>query len=324
MISAKVIAHSTYEGADKGDELITVEVEFHRWILAEINTHRVLSRNYQSSRAVPVPKLIEQVRNDPAMPVHWGKNQRGMVAEEELNEEVFLEVATCLDPDGSHFFMSDMYSRDLAWKFAAFQAAQFAEAFHNEGYHKQIVNRLLEPFMWTRGVITATRGAWESVFALRCHPDSQPEFQALAYKIREVVEASIPRTLKIGEWHLPFVNKTDNGLYYTGDIWPVSTLTLQEAIKVSTSCCSQVSYRQLDDSLEKALKIYEMLNLPEGGKFKEAPAHMSPCEHQARVESLSDFEDVGDLNGNFGTIHCNHWQQYRKILENGLEQELTK
>lgn len=319
MISAKVIAHSTYEGAAQQDELITAEVEFHRFILPEINTHRVMSRNYQSSRAVPIEKLIQQVRDNPAIPVHWGKNQRGMVAEQVNHALVDLGAA------GVEF------TAEETWRCAASIAANYAEAMHKAGYHKQIVNRLLEPFMWTRGVITATRGAWESVFALRCHKDAQPEFQALAYKIREAIDASVPRVLRVGEWHLPYVNCT-NGYYHTSDIWPLQPLTLSDAIRISTSCCAQVSYRTLDDSLEKALKIYDMLNLPEGGKFKEAPAHMSPCEHQACVlpwtkQELNQenlIKEISHFNGNFGTLENNNWAQYRKILELGFEKDFIK
>ena len=312
-----MICHSTYEGADVQDELITLEVEFHRFILPELNTHRVLSRNYQSSRAVPVEKLIEQIRYEPALPVHWGKNQRGMVAEQEVSEEHKVAARAM-------------------WENSAKIATTNAQAMLNYGVHKQLVNRLLEPFMWTRGVITATRAGWDSVFALRCHPDAQPEFQALAYKMKEAIEASTPDVLRVGEWHLPYVNcytkylfGSDNlvleeTIYFTGELWSedMEIVSLEDAIKISTSCCAQVSYRQLDDSLEKAIKIYDMLNLPEGGKFKEAPAHMSPCEHQARVESLYDYGQNGDLSGNFGTLFGSvRWQQYRKILEKGLEQD---
>ena len=159
MIEANVIAHSR---TSTGEELITVEVDFHRFILAEINTHRVLSRNYQSSRAVPVSKMLEQVINDPAIPVHFGKNQSGMVAEEENESLVELEGVTVTSEE--------------AWRVAALSAAKYAKALHDAGYHKQIVNRIIEPYVWTKGVITATIEGWESVFNLRCHKDAQPEF----------------------------------------------------------------------------------------------------------------------------------------------------
>lgn len=328
---AKIITHSTYEGASKEDELITIECQFWRFILPEINTHRVLSRNYQSSRAVPVEKLIEQVRNNPAIPVHWGKNQRGMVADEEISESVKL----CEIWEETGDLVQSNTPPSFAWGIAADNAARVAEAFHKAGYHKQVVNRLLEPFMWTRGVITATRGAWESVFALRCHKDAQPEFQALAYKMKEAIESSEAQILKVGEWHLPYVTCDRNALnrnakqeYFNSPEAEVfEEYTLKEAIKVSTSCCAQVSYRALDNSLEKALKIYDMLNLPEGGVFKEAPAHMSPCEHQACVMSEFDIHrwpGYNNLRGNFGTLEYNCWAQHRKILETGLEKQFIK
>ena len=79
---AKIIADSISE---TGERLTTVQVKFHRYILSEVNTHRVFSRNYSSSRAIPISKLIEQVRKDPAMPVYWGKNKAGMQAEQKLS-----------------------------------------------------------------------------------------------------------------------------------------------------------------------------------------------------------------------------------------------
>lgn len=323
MIQAKVICHSRPEGTTGEQDLITMEVEFHRFILPEINTHRVLSRNYQSSRAVPTDKLLEQIKNDPAMPVHWGKNQRGMVAEEEQSEDIELSKVLAMDKH-EYGTSTEFYSNKEAWEVAALNAALAAEAFHEAGYHKQIVNRLLEPFMWTRGVITATRAGWDSLFALRCHPDAQPEFQALAYKIRGAINESTPKILKFGEWHLPYVESVHvKGVikYFIGDMYSddMEFLSLEEAIKISTSCCAQVSYRQLDDSLEKALKIYDMLNLPANGVFSDKPGHFSPCEHQATYG-----ESVTDLAGNFGTIGKSNWVQYRKMLEYGYENYYIK
>lgn len=275
--SAKVICHSK---APNGEELITMEVEFHRFILAEINTHRTLSRNYQSSRAIPIKKMIDQVRNDPAIPVYWGKNQRGMVAQEELKSE-------------------ELYLSQSYWKLAANQAAHVAELMDEQKCHKQVVNRILEPFMWTKGVITGTRKAWEGMFKLRCHPDAQPEYKVLAEKIREAIDNSTPNELDYGDYHLPYV---DNDKFYT----------VNEAVKISCSCCAQVSYRTLDDSLEKALKIYDMLNLPEKGIEKEDPPHFSPAEHVARVWD----HGMKYLSGNFNSMV---FYQYRKALEIGEE-----
>lgn len=280
--SAKVIADSVFEG----NRLITLEIELHRFVLPEFNTHRSLSRNFQSSRAVPVKQMIEQVRNNPALPVHWGKNEPGMVA----NEEV-----TSWDAFGQGQYQ---------WLGAALEAANRAETLNSQGYHKQIVNRLLEPFMWTKGVTTATSKAWQAFFDLRLHKDAQPEIRALAVAMDNAISKSSVAQLGPDDWHMPYFG---DGYWLKG-----CGIPLKDALMISASCCGQVSYRKLDDTLEKAQKIYGMLNLPENGKYKEDPPHFSPTEHQARARN-GDFE----MSGNFHTEDS--WVQYRKILEQGAE-----
>lgn len=290
--STKVVAHSKHP---LGDELITLEIELHRFILPEFNTHRSVSRNFQSSRAVPVEKMLEQVRNDPALPVHWGKNQRGMVAEEECSNKIV-------------YFgnLYDMMSVDEFWRDAAESSVAYAECLVKAGYHKQIVNRLLEPFMWTKGVVTATREAFEAFFKLRCAYDAQPEIKLLAERMREAIGTSKLRKLKYGEWHLPYSDHANEDL------------TIKDKVKVSTSCCAQVSFRVLDDSLDKAKKIYDMLNLPTNGVFSESSPHFSPTEHQALCMKPEDNEGLtgSDVGGNFQT---KNFFQYRKMLERGVE-----
>ena len=63
--------------------------------------------------------------------------------------------------------------------------------------------------------------------------------------------------------------------YFQDGYWhPDTEVPLADAVKISTSCVAQVSYRKLDDSLEKASKIYDMLNLPSsGGVFSDNPPH---------------------------------------------------
>lgn len=278
MISAKVVCDSVF----RGDRITTLEIELHRFILPEFNTHRSLSRNFQSSRAVPIEKMIEQVRNNPAMPIHWGKNQSGMTAKEELD------------------LKSQKWAK-AAWLNAAKSAAEYAEYLNSIGTHKQIVNRVLEPFMWTKGVVTATEKAWNAFFNLRLHKDAQPEIQALAFKIKEALDDSEPVEMEEGDWHLPYAE----GL----------KCSYEEAVKVSASCCAQVSYRKLENSLDKAIKIYDMLNLPNNGVYPDDPPHFSPTEHQVTF----DIEAGKSLNGNF---HSYGFIQYRKALEQGVEKEL--
>lgn len=279
--SAKVICHSE---APNSEQLITLEIEMHRFILPEFNTHRSFSRNFQSSRAVPIEKMIEQVRANPAMPVHWGKNQRGMVAENELTDDIKLSAKTW-------------------WIQAAFDAADNAEVLNERGVHKQVVNRLLEPFMRTKGMVTATKDACDAFFKLRVHFAAQPEIKLLAERMQKAIAESKPRKLDYGEYHLPYVD-FDDPIYSTG-----------EAVKISSSCCAQVSYRRLDDSLEKAYKVYDMLNLPVGGVYPEDPPHFSPTEHIAKIYNVEK-----ELSGNF---HSKIFWQYRKALEYGLERRFV-
>lgn len=282
-VSAKVICDSSFGST----RLITMEIQLHRFILSEFNTHRAISRNFQSSRAVPVEKMIEQVKNDPALPVHWGKNQAGMVADQELKGVVKDQAA-------------------LRWRWAANQAAECAEAMHIAGVHKQVTNRLLEPFMWTKGVATATYKDWQAFLKLRAHKDAQPEIQALAFKIRDAIEESETNWLKDGEWHLPYTDASD-------------CIKLVDAIKISTSCVAQVSYRKLDDSLDKALKIYGMLNLPKDGVYPDDPPHFSPTEHIAMATTRVFCRDSALQDEYSGNFHSFDFVQYRKLLEFGEE-----
>lgn len=285
-VSAKVIADSTF----RYDRLITLEIELHRFVLPEFNTHRSLSRNFQSSRAVPVKQMIEQVRNNPALPVHWGLNEPGMVANQQLTGEQLVDAKS-------------------EWFQAAMNAADSAEFMLGEGAHKQIVNRLIEPFMWTKGVATATIDDWQAFLKLRLHKDAQPEIKALAYEIGQAIINSSSAELSDGDWHMPYFG---DGYYLKG-----CGIDVEEAVMISASCAGQVSYRKLDDSLEKAKKIYDMLNLPSEGLYPENPPHFSPTEHQVMFERGS----CKSLSGNF---HKEGFIQYRKALEYGIEKEILE
>lgn len=295
--SAKVIADSVFNGT----RIISLEVEMHRFILAENNTHKRQSRNIQSSRAIPVLRQLEQISNDPAMPVFYGKNESGMVANEELSPE---EIEDC--------------KRIILWMRDC--CVMGVKQLHSIGLAKQTANRYVEPWMWTKGVVTATESAWNAMFKLRCHYAAQPEIRVLFEEIQKAIEVSTPRKLKEGELHIPYVTilQGDRGTYYTTSDDPSSDdlLSEAEAIKVSSSCIAQVSYRRLDDSLEKAENIYNMLNLPEGGVYPDDPPHFSPTEHIAIAA-----KGFKHLSGNLDT---DNFVQYRRLLEDGVEKEWIK
>jgi thymidylate synthase ThyX len=272
IITAKVVEDSI---AENGVRLTTMQLTYPRFIHAEFMTHRVFSRNASSSRAIPVAKMIEQVRTNPAMPIHWGKNQPGMQANEELQGEERLQAIR-------------------QWKLAAERAADSANIMNMIGAHKQVANRILEPFQYMHVIVTATE--WENFFELRAHPDAQPEIHALALVMRTAKEQSAPRYLHDGQWHLPYVKLVERARYH-GDT--------DLLLKLSGARCARVSYLTHDGQepeVEKDVALYERL-------VGSRPLHASPIEHQATpMESAHHWS--GNLRG---------WMQHRKILESTME-----
>lgn len=304
-ISAKIIAHS--KSSVNGKEIVTFELEYPRFIHGELMTHRLFSRNAASSRAIPVAKVIEAVRSAPACPVHWGKNQPGMQAKEQLSGVNKIDV------------MGE-------WQLAAMNAADSAQFMADEGAHKQIVNRILEPFQMMKTVLTATE--FDNFFWLRKHPDSQPEINLLAEKMWESLKESEPQTLLPGMWHLPYVdtmllNDEDGNLcqqvYFCRHEGKTMETSLECALAISASCCAQVSYRKLDDSLEKAKDIF-------GKLIESKPCHASPTEHQATpmaypevidstyVFSAGDGVTHADMSGNYWSGNFKSWIQHRQLI----------
>lgn len=299
-ITATIIADS-YSSVN-GKRITTFELQYPRFIHCELMTHRLFSRNAMSSRAVPIEKMIDQVRNNPATPIHWGKNQSGMQAKEELN-------GTALE------------SAKFYWKDAAIDAALSAEYLSDDGVHKQIANRILEPFQLMKTVLTATE--FDNFFWLRCHEDAQPEIKDLADKMLQAMEESSVVTLEPGDWHTPYFGE---GYWLQG-----CGIALEDALAISSSCCAQVSYRLLDDSLEKARKVYQRL-------VESTPVHASPFEHQAtpmvftygaalleagRSANITEpLFEVGttheDLNGYFWSGNFKSWTQYRQLIDGNV------
>lgn len=305
MISAKVIQDSISES---GDRVTTMELVYPRFIHSEFMTHRMFSRNAASSRAIPIEKMIETIETYPAMPVHWGKNQSGMQAKEQLEEH-------------------KLWQAQQIWLAAAKDAIQHSRNMAELGVHKQIANRITEPFQWMKVVVTATE--WENFFWLRNHPDAQPEIMELAVKMKEAMDASEPFLLYEGEWHVPYVDRirgADNELFY----YTEQLVHLDEAKMISASCCAQVSYRKNDDSLEKAKIVFDRL-------INSEPVHASPVEHQATPMTDEEFEIPLDgvtplfTNLTEGITHLNKnsesysnnfkgWIQYRALIPNNVKQ----
>lgn len=310
MITAKILAYSI---APNGQMIVSWELEYPRFIHGELMTHRVFSRNAASSRAIPVSAMIQAVLDNPAMPIHWGRNQPGMQAKEELG--TFRKKAA-----------------KKMWKLAAKAACKLAAAMNKIGLHKQASNRILEPFQTMKTVMTAT--CMDNFFWLRNHEDAQPEIKELARLMWEALEGAIPVHLHPGDWHTPYygkgfwrdcgyVNSDLEGLHNKRD----KTSTLKNALAISSSCCAQVSYRRLDDTLEKAQMIFQRL-------VESEPVHASPFEHQAtpmRVAKWPEYispsvwlddEEEGvshaDRNGNYWSGNFIGWIQHRQLIPNNV------
>lgn len=293
-VSAKVIKDSV---SPQGIRITTLELEYPRIIHSELMTHRVFSRNSASSRAIPVSKVIELVESNPAMPVHWGKNQAGMQAKEELDE------------------LNKESVRQL-WLEAAKQAVSIAKVMADIGAHKQVVNRILEAFQHMKVVVTSTE--WANWDWLRNHPDADPTIHALAKEIKKARSASIPFPLKYGEWHLPYVDtglsKLDGSQIYYDENH--NQIELEQARMISASCCAQTSYRKQDGSLEKAEDIFKKL-------VESEPCHASPVEHQATPISEDWCRGVTheDWRGQQWSNNFMGWVQFRALIPGNVKHD---
>lgn len=297
-ISAKIIAASLNRSAQR---IITFELEYPRFIHSEFMTHRVFSRNAASSRAIPINTSIALIENDTAIPVHWGKNQPGMSASTETDARI--------EGVGSYAM-----TREEAWNAARDSAIHIARQFANSGYHKQIINRLLEPFSHIKVVMTTTELAnW---FELRYHKDAQPEIYELAEKMLYAVTVnSETPVLGAGDWHTPYYRDGHWKAHreINGSVVDIDGVTLSDALAISSSCCAQVSYRKMDDSVEKAKNIYARLVL-------SSPPHLSPFEHQATPmeDKLGLAQDGATHIDKFGSVWSGNfrgWVQHRQIIK---------
>jgi thymidylate synthase ThyX len=272
MISAKVVADSFNE---TGDRLITLSLRYPRFIHAEFMTHRVFSRNASSSRAIPVEKMLKMVREEPAMPIHWGMNQPGMQAYKEVG-------------------VTEQRIAKDEWCRAAESAVVHATHLMGLGIHKQVINRLLEPFQHISVVVTATE--WENFFLLRMHETAEPNIQALAWAMKQAIEVSTPRSLEWGGWHMPYVEE-----------WETHDLDIDTQVKCSVARCARVSYMNHEGKAPETAKDEELYDRLVGS----TPIHASPTEHQALAYRGSRARG---MSGNFK----GGWVQHRKLLEAGI------
>lgn len=317
-IKAKVIQHSKHYLT--GTELVTYEIEFPRIILAEVNTHKILVRNTQSTRAVPIKSALEQLEKNFYMPTFWGKNKAGMVATEENNEGITYPSPAI--PDKSFAIVS----REYLWKKAKSLMCEIAECYSAAGYHKQVIGRLLEPFMMIRMVISGTE--WDNFFNLRIEPTAQPEFRELAIKMYQELKKSHPLEISYNEWHLPYISRQRVGdeLCYFID---GKSVDLDTARKISLSCIAQTSYRKQDKSEEKADDIIGKLF--NGDIIHASPAESigtpimyTPCVDDSKVTLWQEGVTHMTKDHNLWSAQFRDFIQYRQLIPNNVCTKFTE
>jgi thymidylate synthase ThyX len=314
-ISAQIVADSKNQFDNR---LTTFVLTFPRYILAELNTHRMLSKNSASSRAIPFKKMVKSVRTNPFIPIAWMKDHSGM--------------------QGNEYFSGWKISLiKFFWILASKFAIVSALILNKLGLTKQLVNRILEPFMWHTVILSGTE--FENFFSLRCSEFADIHIQKLAYEMLEAYNASDPVLLKDGEWHTPFGDKIDEQALRTliekdhGVFDPI--LSYQEAhggiskgnqalidkykIKIAIARCARVSYTVVGeegkpDNYDNDVKLFDKL---------EKSGHYSPFEHAGRAMTESEFNMKSSFNADDGEDGTWGWSgnfrgfiQFRKTLFN--------
>lgn len=270
----KVVADSI---GPSGVRLTTLEVTYPLFVHAEHLRHRSFSFSVASNRAIPTRKILEQVITSPVVPVWLGKNQPGMSAREELR--------------GWRLWLA----RNV-WMLARWPTVAFAWLLFRLGLHKQIANRILGPWQWVTLLVTGTD--WDNFFALRCHPDAQPEIRVIAEMMRHEMAESWkrgPKRLSAGEWHLPLV---------------MDYMTLQEhvnakGIATDEGVCMISAARCARVTMLNHGKAYTALEELAKAEVLMKSGHFSPFEHQA--QALPDDRRVANLRG---------WRSFRSTIPN--------
>jgi thymidylate synthase ThyX len=293
---AKVLADSVSPGEYR---LTTLDATFPRFILAEFNTHRVFSRNSASSRAIPVAKQLRRLLDDPYVPIEFGSNKPGMQAGAPLvgaaRDAAEAEWLKARDDAVRHVLGLITSPENVTGFDDLRECLEAAQGSLKEppaewlNVHKQVANRLLEPFMWHTVIVSST--TWENFFNLRCHPDAQPEIRLIATKMRDAVERSVPTRLEPDEWHLPLVGEAERE----------EAASPEELAKISIGRCARVSYLTHAGTRDLSADVALYDRLLESG-------HMSPMEHVARPMTPAEL-DRSEWSGNF-----QGWIAHRKSI----------
>ena len=338
-IHAEIVADSVNK---QGDRLTSLLITFPRILLSEINTHRMLSKNTSSSRAIPFKKMVEAVQENPFIPIAWQKDHKGMQGNEYLTGNL----------------------TEYNWLKARDKAVEQAKILHGLDVTKQLCNRLLEPFMWTTMLITGSKEGWNNFFELRNpvyevghntfkskkevldYYSDDPNFpelrrysdldwlkinkgqaeihmMALAEEIYDAMNKSTPKQLQADQWHIPMISDLES-----------LKLSTDDQIKLSVGRAANTSYTVVGDgkelTLEHAIKIHDKcVELVHSSVFEHCARAMSDEEYECFLKGerkinknanhWSDVEYFYDYDKIFGW--CNNLKgfiPYRYMIDNNL------
>lgn len=305
-ISAHIVADSI---SPQGHRISTILGVIPRIVLAELNTHRMLSRNSASSRAIPTEKMIQTLKNNPFIPIKWMKEHKGM-----QGYEYFDDFLSHIQGDLKRNWLK---SRD----FAIDGALEHIRI----GASKQIANRLLEPWMMHTVLITATE--WSNFTALRAEENAEIHFQDFAYKVLNVLNESEPKKLAADDWHIPFGDDIDEGKLFNTFGNGIEVLTGEIKVKIAVARAARTSYTVVgtDQKHDYAADIKLHDRLLESG-------HLSPFEHCAQVMTENEYYNYRKTTGTIeeyksysieaGWCHnFRGFKSYRSMLPNENRQD---
>lgn len=275
---ARIVADSV---TVEGDRIVSFEIRFHRFVLAELNTHCVFARNSASSRAIPVEHQLRRYWEDPAYPLSWPAEQRGMQggAELEGDDRVWAEALF----EGVHATTYTEVRRYLSFlesRYGTEKDENGVPEWKKHALHKSVVNRLLEPMQWHTALVTAS--FYKNFFDQRVAPAAQPELRAVAAMMKDLFDEHEPTGVQRGQWHLPYLHDDEYTVasrsmgprLFSKEStlrWPIDGYDARE---VSSARCARLSYLTQNGvrDIEEDLRLYRNLV----GQW-----HWSPLEHVA-------------------------------------------
>jgi thymidylate synthase ThyX len=243
-IEVHLIAYSECKITKK--RLATFTIKIPKFIWGHIKSHRALSSNSASSRAIPARKIRQKVLYSPFIPVYFGFDKPGMQSGDALK--------------GLRLLLAKKI-----WLWARLFPVFFHYLGEKLGVHKEVINRIIEPWLVVDIIVSGTE--WKNFMTLREHEAAQPEMQIVAAEIKSLLQSTKPSLISEGEWHLPFILDKEK------------KLGVETKKKISAARCARISYALFNgetSSVDNDIKLYEKLT---------SSGHWSPLEHQAQAMS---------------------------------------